>query len=74
MKNQKFWTNKLIQSKVHTSDVGKAEKWLGYLLRSYGCVVVKRSIGNLSKCVLHGCPETDESMGRSISCDLSCYF
>ena len=37
-------------------------------------VVVKRGIGNLFKCVLHGCPETDESVGRSISCDLSHYF
>lgn len=37
--------------------------------RPYGRVIVKRGIGNLFKCVLHGCLETDKSMGRSISCD-----
>ena len=50
---------------------GKAEKWLGW---PYGRVIVKRGIGNLFKCVLHGCLETDKSMGRSISCDFSYYF
>lgn len=53
---------------------GKAEKWLGYLIGPTGRVIVKRGIGNLFKCVLHGCLETDKSMGRSISCDFSYYF
>ena len=45
MKNQKFWTNKLIQSKVHTSDVGKAEKWLGYLLGPTGALLLNAVLG-----------------------------
>ena len=45
MKNQKFWTNKLIQSKVHTSDVGKAEKWLGYLLGPAGALLLNAVLG-----------------------------
>ena len=39
-KNQKFWTNKIIQSKAHTSNVGKAEKWLGYLLGPTGALLL----------------------------------
>ena len=45
MKNQKFWTNKIIQSKVHTSDVGKAEKWLGYLLGPTGALLLNAVLG-----------------------------
>ena len=33
--------------------------------RAYGRIVVKRGIGNLFKCVLHGCPETNKSVGRA---------
>ena len=45
MKSQKFWTNKIIQSKVHTSDVGKAEKWLGYLLGPTGALLLNAVLG-----------------------------
>ena len=36
--------------------------------RSYRRAIIKRGIGNLFKCVLHGCTEIDESVGRSVSC------
>ena len=45
MKNPKIWTNKIIQSKVRTSDVGKAEKWLGYLLGPTGALLLNAVLG-----------------------------
>ena len=45
MKNPKIWTNKIIQSKVRTSDVGKAEKWFGYLLGPTGALLLNAVLG-----------------------------
>ena len=35
----------LLKSKVHTSDVGKAEKWLGYLLGPTGALLLNAVLG-----------------------------
>ncbi len=43
--NQQKTPSLLVKSKVYTSDVGKAEKWLGYLIGPTGALLLNAVLG-----------------------------